>query len=229
MVLLRTMMQPAAAVALAIALLAIIATDNEAVHGQAGDQSAQLSIAFGPAQVWQPSQIAIEQLHMCTNQNFTCVRGVMEQQGATPGAVAFYQLTAWFLTDIQDTGVVQIGTILNPWAANENYQLALLGGIPAVIFPNQAAATFSPALSHDPTYAAIQSAHDDAMYWPFGPTVAGVASSPAGGLRFLLEYKVLDGCHACVVLAHVRLAFDFAVDGTEAGVHLIGVIPQPTP
>ena len=223
-------MRPTAALILALGLIAIaLATDGGPARGQTSDPSAQLSIAFGPSQVWQPSQAAIGQLQRCTDQNFTCVRSVMQQQGASAAAIAFYRLTGWFLSDLQDTGVVQLGTIFTPWAANENTQFALLGGIPAVILPNQAAATLGPALAHDPTYAAIASAHEDAMYWPFGPTLAGVETSPAGGPRFLLDYRVLDGCHACATLAQVRLAFDFAADGTEAGVHLIEVIPQAAP
>jgi hypothetical protein len=84
-------------------------------------------------------------------------------------------------------------------------------------------------LQHNAAYESIAAAHEDAMFWPFGPTVAGVEMSPAGGPRFLFDYEVLNGCHACAVLAHVRLAFDFAADGTQAGVHLIEVIPAPPP
>jgi hypothetical protein len=223
------LLRPFAVVAVVIGFLAAAATGGGTVLGQAADDGAALSIGFGPSQIWQPSQDAVRQLQMCTNQSYTCVRGVMQQNGASAGAIAFYRLTGWFLSDIEDHGPVQLGTIFTPWAANENTQYALLGGIPAVIFPNQDAATFGPALQHNDTYAAIASAHEDAMYWPFGPTVAGVETSPAGGPRFLFDYEVLNGCHACAILAHVRLAFDFAADGTEAGVHLIEVIPAPPP
>jgi hypothetical protein len=224
----RTIVRPFAVIALAIGLLTVAAIGGATVRGQATDDSTTLSIGFGPSQIWMPSQDAVRQLQMCTNQNYTCVRGIMQADGASAGAIAFYRLTGWFLSDIQDHGPVQLGTIFTPWAANENTQYALLGGIPAVIFPNQEAATFGTALQHNATYEAIASAHEDAMYWPFGPTVAGVETSPAGGPRFLFDYEVLNGCHACAVLAHVRLAFDFAADGTEAGVQLIEVIPAPT-
>jgi hypothetical protein len=222
-------LRPFAVIALAVGLLAATAVGSATVRGQSADDSTTLSIGFGPSQIWQPSQNAVLQLHMCTDQNFTCVRGVMEADGASAGAIAFYRLTGWFLSNIEDHGPVQLGTIFTPWAANENTQYALLGGIPAVIYPNQAAATFSTALQHNAAYQSIASAHEDAMFWPFGPTVAGVETSPAGGPRFLFDYEVLDGCHACAILAHVRLAFDFAADGTEAGVHLIEVIPAPPP
>ena len=212
---------------LALALIVTVTTVGGATaQRQAPHQRDRLVIVFGPAQVWQPSPAAIEQLHLCADQALTCVRRVMEQHGATPDAIAFYHLTGWFLSDIKNTGVVQVGTILNPWAANENEQLALLGGVPAVIFPNEDAATFGPSLPHNPTYAAIKARHKDAMYWPFGPTFVGTETSPTGGLRYLLDYTVLDGCHACAVLAHVRLAFDFTSDGTKMGVQLVAVIPE---
>ena len=212
--------------ALALALIAVVAAiGGEAVHAQTPNQPARLVIGFGPSLIWQPSPAAVEQLHLCANQTFSCVRRVMEEQGATRDAIAFYQLTGWFLSDIKDTGVVQVGTIFNPWAANENYQLALVGGVPAVIFPNEDAATISPSLPHNPTYAAIKRRHKDAMFWPFGPTFVGTDTAAEGGLRFLLDYNVLDGCHACAVLAHVRLAFDFTPDGTKVGVQLVAVTP----
>jgi hypothetical protein len=220
-----TILRPFLLGVLAVAL----AVGGDAVHGQPAGQPAQLSIAFGPSEVWQPSSAAVQQLHACTGQSFTCVRMVMQQNGASQQAIAFYQLTAWFLIEIQESGVVQIGTILNPWAANENQQYALLGGVPAVIFPNDGAASLASSLPRNPTYAAIQSAHEDAMYWPFGPRIAGVETSPEGGQRFLFDYEVLNGCHACAILAHVRIAFDFATDGTEAGVRVVEVIPEATP
>lgn len=217
-----------AVVALAVIFLAAGA-GGATVQGQATDDSGTLSVGFGPSQIWQPSQDAIQQLHMCPNQSYTCVRGVMQANGASAGAIAFYRLTGWFLSAFEEHGPVDLGTIFTPWAANENTQYALLGGIPAVIYPNDAAATFSTALPRNPAYEAITAAHEDAMYWPFGPTVAGVETAPAGGPRFLFDYEVLNGCHACAVLAHVRLAFDFAADGTQAGVRLIEVIPAPPP
>jgi hypothetical protein len=225
----RTFSRFFAIVALAGGLVATVAAGGATVQGQASGDSATLSIGFGPSQIWQPSQSAIQQLQMCPNQSYTCVRDVMQANGASAGAIAFYRLTGWFLSDIEDHGPVDLGTIFTPWAANENTQYALLGGIPAVIYPNVAAATFGTALQHNAAYESIAAAHEDAMFWPFGPTVAGVETSPAGGPRFLFDYEVLNGCHACAVLAHVRLAFDFASDGTQAGVHLIEVIPAPPP
>src|SRR3712207_1875662 len=97
MALLRPTIRSVATSVLAMSLITLLlAADGRAARGQTGNQAVQLSIAFGPSQVWQPSPAAIGQLQRCTDQNFTCVRGVMQTQGASAEAVAFYRLTGWF-------------------------------------------------------------------------------------------------------------------------------------
>ncbi len=46
------------------------------------------------------------------------------------------------------------------------------------------------------------------MFWGSGPRYEGLESSPQGGQRFILRFRVLEGCHACATLAEVRVAFD---------------------
>ena len=172
-----------------------------------------ISVSFGPGQVWQPEQTAFAALQQCQDRTFTCVREVMSQSGASSDAVAFFELTGWFLSDISGSpGPVEIGTIFTPWRANENTQTALLGGIPSVLYLERESATVGAEGS--PEFLALKASHPHAMFWGLSPSFESLGTSPEGGQRFIFDYRVLDGCHACVILGYIRAAFDFAPDGT---------------
>jgi len=189
--------------------------------GDAGSPTL-LDVEFGPAQIWSPPRDVLPSLFQC-QQRLGCVSQVMLANGASPDAVAFFHLTSWLLSDIQDTGPVQLGTIFVPWRANENTQTAFLGGMPAVVYPEQEGKSLTPSLERDADYQAILAAHPDMMFWAPGPTVEGMEPAPDGGQRFLLRYRLLDGCHACAILGWVHVAFDFAPDSTYEGLRLLGV------
>jgi hypothetical protein len=199
-------------------------------HAPVGEQapSPSIAVSFGPEATWNPEQEAIRGLHGCQYQAFTCVQQVMQQHGATPDAIAFYRLTAWFLSGLQDTGRVQLGTILNPWRANENSQPALLGGIPAIVYPEQEATRLNleGELEHNADYTALKATHPDAMFWPSSPSFEGLDTSPQGGQRFVFRYRVLAGCHACATLAEVRVGFDFTPDGTYQSFRLLNLVTR---
>jgi hypothetical protein len=182
--------------------------------------STQIQVSFGPTEVWQPSDDALQALFACQPQaTFSCVSQVMKSSGASPDAIAFYGLTGWFLTDITDSTPVHMGTILMPWRANENSQTALLGGVPAVVYLEQATPTYEAESS--PSFQELKLAHSNAMFWPESPTLDHIEMSPQGGQRFVFRYRVLDGCHACAVLGYVPIAFDFTADGTYMSAHVL--------
>ena len=185
---------------------------------------------FGPQQIWSPDGDAIRQLNMCIprfgdrSAQFACVRLVMQANGATPDAIAFFHLTGWFLKDLQDTGTIELGTILNPWRANENVQSALLGGNPPVVLPEQEGGRLP--VTADPAYLALQATYPNLMFWAPDPTLEQMVTSPSGGQRFIFDYRLLDGCHACTVVGQARIALDFSPDGTYDGPTLLGVTPR---
>ncbi len=156
-----------------------------------------LRVGFGPSEIWHPSAEAMQALFGCSGTQISCVEPIMRREGATDDAVEFYRLTGWFLSDIQNTGVVQWGTIFVPWRANENTQYAFLGGVPAVIFAEHEAEGLP--LQRDPDYQALVAEHPEAKFWAPGPRLEGMDVLPEGGQRFVLRYRILDGCHACAI------------------------------
>ena len=51
------------------------------------------------------------------------------------------------------------------------------------------------------------------------PTPAG-ANLKNGGQRFDLDFLLRDGCHACVTVGLVKVAFDFDVNGKFVGTEI---------
>ena len=217
---------------LAVAILGIISGGQRVASGTpalAQGAPSLINVEFGPSEIWNPSSDAITALHQCVNTSFTCVQQVMQQDGASDDAIAFYRLTAWFLSDIQDTGTIQLATVFNPWRANENSQPALLGGIPPVLLPETAANSdnFEITVEHTTAFAGLKATFPNVMFWAPGPTLESMDTLPDGGQRFVFDYRLLDGCHACAIVGTARFAFDFAPDGTTAGNRFLGIGPAP--
>jgi hypothetical protein len=179
----------------------------------------RIAVSFGHEEAWSPSGAAFEGIFGCQPRTFTCVRQIMEQNGASADAVAFYALTGWFLSDVTDTSPVQLGTIFTPWRANENTQYALLGGVPQVLFVEQETPRYEAEDAQE--FRALKRAHPNAWLWVPGPKFDGVEATPDGGQRFLFRLRVLDGCHACTILGYIRVGFDFAPDGTYQASHVL--------
>ncbi len=212
---------------LAVAVLtAILATGGPAVR--AGTTSGDITVTFGSSEIWSPPQTAVDQLHTCGQPTVTCVSTVMRSNGASAQAIAFYRLTGWFLTKLDPGNPVQLGTVLNPWRANENLQPALLGGSPAVVLPETEVAGIDTAgWSSDPMFASLKAAYPSIMFWGSGPALEMIGTAPSGGQRFIFDYRMLDGCHACATVALARIAFDFAPDGSYLSTQQLNLM-QPT-
>jgi hypothetical protein len=175
---------------------------------------------FGAHQVWKPSPAAMNDLQKCAAPiGVDCVRKVMERHGASAGAFEFYRLTGWFLSELKDSrGPVMLATVVNPWRANENEQPALLGGNPAVVYPEEV----EVRLENSGGFKALKARFPKVMFWKAGPTFES-KSRTAAGERFVFRYRLLDGCHACPIRGWARIAFDFARDGKYLGPKVLGV------
>lgn len=176
----------------------------------------------GARMVWNPGPREIEALHRCPPvARRRCVAKVMARAGASQQAIAVYRRTDWFVSRLAPgLGVVRVATLLDPWRANENTQPALVGGTPAVVYPEG----IGVALERDADYVALKAAHPKLLFWGSGPTLER-AWRDRRGLRFVFRYRLLDGCHACPLLGWARVRFDFLPGGTFRGARLLGVAP----
>lgn len=181
---------------------------------------------IGPESVWDPAQdeTRLGRLHECgpVDTLTECVRPIMQELGASPQAIEFWRLTGWFLGDFQEMGTVDLATIIDPWRANENVQLALLNGTPAVVYPEEEGVPV--AIEQDSNYDALVAAFPDLDFWPSGGVFEALSAPDHEGQRFVLQFRLIDGCRACSTGYFARVALDFAADGTYMGApRLLGV------
>ncbi len=191
------------------------------------------SMDIGAESVWDPLQdeANLGRLHACTAPMADCVRAIMQDSNASAQAIDFFRFTGYFLSDIQEMGRVDLGTIVEPWRANDNVQYALLNGTPLVVYPETEA--LSVSIEVDPNHDALAASFPDLALSPGDNVFEALTTSDSGGQRFVLQFSLVDGCHACGTGYSARVAFDFDTDGTYMGPRFVALCwaggPDATP
>lgn len=174
---------------------------------------------IGVESIWHPlgEEARLTRLHECSRDKRTeCVTAIMQDSEASPQATEFFRATGWFLGDFQEMGRVDLGSVVDPWRANENVQYAFLNGTPLVVHPEEEVQPV--AIELDPNYDVLVAAFPDLFLWPGLGLFEALSTTEEGGQRFVIEFRLVDGCHACETGYRARVTFDFGVDGTYLGV-----------
>ena len=150
----------------------------------------------------------------------------MQKAGASPQAIAFLHEmhNDAYLAKFEDTGRVSIAWAIYPYRANSNTSCLLVNGTPRLVDVDDLSRLPHSQLKSDAGWTTLIAKHPKAMLWPAdhsGMTGVAAESSGGGGQRFLVDYMVLDGCHACARLARVHYAFDFDSTGRLLGVRFV--------
>lgn len=188
---------------------------------------------LGPDAVWDPldDEDWLLQVQGCSIPGRTeCAIATMEELGASPEAIGFFRLTGWFLSDFQEMGRVDLGSIFDPWRANSNGDFALLNGTPAVVVLEDEGRKVESAIENDPAYGTLVASFPDLRLWPTDNLLETLDESfealygfPQDGQRFLFQFYLVDGCHACLTDYMARVALDFYSDGTYSFPHLMNL------
>src|SRR5439155_8963560 len=126
-------------------------------------------------------------------------------------------------------GPLDLGIVYNVWAANSNEQYVILNGSPAVIFPsiNKQEIDLDPAFPRllamftpTPNFPAGQ---PRIVAWPFDYFFETAAAMVNGRQRFVFQFSVANGCHACGTGYLARFAFDFGADRKLQQATLLGI------
>ena len=199
-------------------------------------EEAKVRLAIGPAAVWQPSTKVMDGIRKkCENlsgQSFEeCVISAMAESGASPEAVAFTKGTGnlSYIRRFQEAGRVDIAYVEYPFRANENQGILLVNGFPQVIDVDNLNLLPRGELQRDPLYVQLARKYPNISIWPgdrSGDKDILAEKLSDGGQRFVLGYRLLDGCHACQLLGYVKFAFQFDGLGNFTGIKLIGVENQ---
>lgn len=196
---------------------------------------AQQGAQIGASAVWKPKneESVINQLHDCgmrrvdgNEQAFAdCVADVMEKAGASPAAVAFTRATGGeaYATAFRPAGRVDVVFAMNPFMANGNDQTYFVNGTPPLVRVDDAAMDLD--ITKDPGYAAILARFPKAFLFPHAESKPREQLRPGGGQRFLVDFPLVDGCHACARAGAATLAYDFDPQGNYLGATLVKLTP----
>ncbi|HYZ91983.1 MAG TPA: hypothetical protein VFA34_06260 [Actinomycetota bacterium] len=189
--------------------------------------ASETASTFGPQAVWAYSEEG-DRLIDCGNVGeegeTRCALNVMDEAGASESARSFFRQTHWFLQAFRETGVVDIGAVVTPWRANANDDYLLLNGSPSVVSVEREAPPVA-LFGQDPAYEPLRTAvnakddvpeEDDLVLWETDEVFERV-DRKQGKIRFVFQWSLKDGCHACDTGYRARVALEFGGDGTYLG------------
>ena len=180
--------------------------------------------------VWQPPQDFITKAHLACDKamnpaSFTeCFINQMSASGAPPDAVSFTRMLyrqngglVGIMTAFKAYGPVDGAQVLYPLRANDNYALLLVNGDPKVIDVDDLQKLNHQAMEDDPMFQLAKKQHPQIDLWPGdrsgnSPWPREQATA-GGGLEFILNYPVLNGCHACQRIGQARYGWEFDSTG----------------
>lgn len=192
----------------------------------AQSQSTQAQKAqIGSDALWQPGMQGMQDIkEKCGSApDFgACFAAQMRKQGASAQAVAFTKLTGntGFMRDFRETGRIDVAYVNYPFRANENQGCLLVNGAPQVVDVDDTSFFSKTDLSKNPQYAKLVKKYPNIAIFPgdrSGTEYPIAGNSLDGGQRFVVSYRLLNGCRACERLGSVSYAFDFDGKGKFLG------------
>ena len=200
-----------------------------AVPAARAEQPAEI----GPSAVWNPPADFFPAFRASCGElggsAFTdCFVAEMAKAGASAPAVAFARRTGGmgYLRAFRDTGRVDVAYAEYPFRANENQVCLLVNGEPPMIDVDDPSLVDRKALAAERTYATILERYPGALLFPAdrgGPDLPAVRRFRDGGVEFIVDYVLRDGCHACAGVGSVRLRIRFDGDGRLLGTRVFSV------
>ncbi len=109
-----------------------------------------------------------------------------------------------------------------PFHISENGQPVLVNGTPRLVFPSDGGV--DRQIEQAAGFASLKEKHPNALPWLDGAAFETMETSPQGGQRFIFQYRIVDGCHACPVIGQARAAVDFDQAGTWLGTSVLSVM-----
>ena len=194
---------------------------------QAPAPTSDSEMPIGADAVWSPPADFLSRFHSACDAlrgpAFNdCFVDKMRAAGAPPPALAFARRTGGmgYLRAFRDTGKVDVAYAEYPFRANENQVCLLVNGHPPWIDVDDVSLLDRQALAADRTYGVILKNYPKAMIFPSdrgGPSLPGARRFRDGGLEFLVDYVLRDGCHACAGVGSVRFVVRFDGAGKFLG------------
>ncbi len=147
-----------------------------------------------------------------------CFLRAMEKAGAPAAAVDFARRTGdqGYLTQLRESGVVDVAYAEYPFRANENRVVLLVNGEPAAIDVDDPSLISTKIFQGNSVYAALSRSTSNIAVFPGDRSslrFPRVLARAGGGQSYVVPYELTDGCHACKVLGDAYVGFDFDARG----------------
>ena len=157
-----------------------------------------------------------------------CFVNFMGRAGASAQALAFARSTGntGYLAQFFKMGRVDLAFVRYPFRANENDGWLFVNGDPAIVDMDALSNLSERQLEGNPTYLRLKEKYPNVMLFGGDRTITRppeMVVQPAKGQRFIVEYRLLNGCHACERVGSARFAFDFDANGKFLGSTLLEV------
>lgn len=198
---------------------------------------------IGPKAVWKPRAGSIQEIMTkCTKPEASdvnaCFVKEMRGLGASSEAVAFSQQLhdqthglIGFLREFREAGKVDIAYVEYVFRANENEGCYLVNGDTLLIDVDNLQLLATKNLESNAGYAPIEKQYPVVSIWPGDRNSLKSPQAeklPQGGQRFIVDYWLQNGCHACARVGQLQFAFDFDSSGKFQGAHVHSVTAAAT-
>jgi hypothetical protein len=195
---------------------------------------------IGASSVWQVPQQFITDAHAACDKSSgsgvaDCFIDRMAKAGASADAVSFArELTkqnhgdVGIMTGFQKVGPVDIAWITYPLRANTNYGLLLVNGQPRMVNVEDLKLLDRKAMEQTPQFGDLKYRFPQVDLWPGdrdGTTWPNSQAGPNGGKQFVLDYPLINGCHACARAGAALFTWNFNAHGKFLGTTFIGMTP----
>jgi hypothetical protein len=152
----------------------------------------------------------------------------MTKAGAPAPAVAFARRVngMGFARTFHDAGRVDLVWAEYPYRANENRVCLIVNGDPPLLDVDDVSRIDKDELARNPIWASLLQRYPKAAIFPANredTTRPGVQRMPGGGTNFTVGYEIHDGCHACAVIATLRVIWRFDAAGRFLGTEIKSV------
>lgn len=204
-----------------------------AAGGESAEKPVVPAVRIGPSAVWKAGPEFLDRVHgKCGSLSIPnlgeCFRGVMEESGASPAAIAFARRMdndAW-MRAFRDAGKVGVAYVTYPFRANENNGVLLVNGDPDLIDVDDFVLPMKAEMEKDAVYAGLARRFPEIGFWPgdrYSTDFPVVEELKGGGKRLHVGYALRNGCHACQEIGSAVFAFDFGADAKLKGTKLMKV------
>ena len=196
------------------------------------------------AAVWQPSQDVLNKAKSFCEKSMgaasfpECFMNQLAAAGAPAESLDFtravYQQNdgqIGILNAFKSYGTVGIAQMMYPLRANDNYGLLFVNSDPNLLDPDDLKKLNQSAMQQDPLFLSIKKQYPQTDVWPGDRSGTNpwprTQSLPNGGTEFVVNYLLINGCHACQRTGIARFGWDFDASGKFLKTVFIPTPPPP--